>query len=158
MSNEDWREFLIRRRYGGDMIKELQAFLNEKYCNEERSTKQQYYGELCNRAMYPGHYPPYEMNMSAKNYHMREDGEIPMAYTRRPETFYLREFGGSVFPVYITDEEYNYRFFTPHKWCIENQQEPTGYYVYTQYPKYPAHRVLCKKSIDGKMIQIRNMP
>jgi len=159
MSNEDWIEFLIRRRYGRALINELQVFLNEKYCNEEHSGRQQEYGELCNISMYPGYYPPYEHNMSAKNHHIREDGEIPMTYRRIPETFYEREFGGSVFPVYMTEEEYDYRFFTPHDWCIDDHTHPRGVYTYTQYPKYPANRMLCRRNNDGKTVErIRNMP
>ena len=160
MSNEDWIEFLIRRRYGVALIKELQAFLNEKYCNEEHSNKQEHYGRLCNKAMYPGYYPPYELNMSAKAYHMKEDGEIPMAprNKRIPETFYQREFGGSVFPVYMTDEEYDYRFFTPHEYCIEDHTHPRGFYTYTKYPTYPANRMLCRRTNDGNKEHIRNMP
>ena len=161
MSHQDWMEFLTRRQYGRAIIKELQAFLNEKYCNEERTDKQDYYGRLCNKAMYPAYYPPYEDNISAKAYHLREDGEIPMSPRNRrtPETFYQREFGGSVFPVFMTDEEYDYRFFTPHEWTVEDHTHPKGFYTYTEYPCYPARRTLCRRSNDGKGIEeIRNMP
>ena len=161
MTEEDWREFLIRRKYGRNLITELQAFLNEKYCNEEQSIKQQHYGELCNRAMYPGYYPPYHCNMSAKAYHLEQDGEIPVSQWKRrtPETFYLRKFGGSVFPVYMTDEEYDHRFFTSHDWCVEHPRESNGMYIFRQYPQYPARRMLCRKSADGTMVEyIRNTP
>ena len=161
MSDQEWMEFLTRRQYGRAIIKELQAFLNEKYCNEERTDKQDYYGRLCTKAMYPLYYPPYERDMSAKAYHIREDGEIPMSpHNRRtPETFYQREFGGSVFPVFMTDEEYDYRFFTPHEWAVEHHTHPKGWYTYVQYPHYPARRTLCRRSNDDKEIEeIRNMP
>ena len=78
---------------------------------------------------------------------------------RTPETFYQREFGGSVFPVFMTDEEYDYRFFTPHEWAVEDHTHPSGFYTYTEYPRYPATRTLCRRSTDGKRVEkIRNMP
>ena len=160
MSTDDWMEFLTRRKYDRALIHELQVYLNEKYCNEERTDKQDYYGQLCNTAMYPAYYPPYEVDMSAKNYHKREDGEIPSSpcNKRIPDTFYQREFGASVFSVYMTDEEYDYRFFTPHEMAVEDHTHPRGFYTYTKYPRYPANRVLCRRTIDGKVEHVRSMP
>ena len=158
MSVEDWVEFLTRQRYGMSLIKELQAFLNEKYCNEENTDKQKHYGQLCNISMYPSYYPPYELDVSAKQYHMRSDGEIP-SYTASttPKTFYMRKFGGSSFPVYMTNEEYDQWFFRPHEMAVEDHSHPTGYYKYTRYPTYPAPHYSCTQDGDD-VIYVRNMP
>ena len=128
MSNQDWMEFLTRRKYGRALITELQSFLNEKYCNEEYTVKQQYYGELCNRAMYPLYYPPYERDMSAKHYHMQRDGELPSLSSWRtmmPRTYFRREFANGSFPVYVSDEEYDRLMFQEREFCMEDHSEPS---------------------------------
>ena len=157
MSQDDWNEFLVTRRYGMSFIKELQRFLNEKYVNSEHRMRREHYGQLCNKAVYPGYYPPYECNISAKQYHMTEDGEIPTR-RRTPTTVYERDFGGSKFPVYMTEDEYKYRFFQPHRYCIEDYTQPSGYYTYTIHPRYPAQYVLCRRNNNGNTEGIRNMP
>ena len=156
MSEDDWTEFIVNRRYGMSLIKELQIFLNEKYCHEEYTETQEQYGQLCNIAAYPACYGPYEMDMPAKQNTMGDEGE---RWRHTPQTFYQREFAGSAFPVYMTEEEYDYRFFTPHDWAVEDHTHPSGFYTYTQYPTYPANRMLCKRSTDGKTVKrVRNMP
>ena len=157
MSDDDWLEFLTRRKYGRALINELQAYLNEKYCNEEHTEMQLHYGQLCNRAMYPMYYPPYEMDLSAKQYHMRENGELPLYNCTTPRMFFMREFGGSSFPVYMNDDEYDYKVFRPHEMAVEDHSYPSGYYTYTKHPTIPAHRDLCTRDGDD-VVFVRNMP
>ena len=152
MSQEGRVDFIAKTRYGMALIKELQVFLNEKYCHEEHMETQEHYGQLCNIAAYPACYAPYEMDMPARQTEEEE------RWRRTPHTFYQREFGGSVFPVYMTEEEYDSRFFMPHDYSVEDQQHPRGFYTYTKYPNYPANRMLCRRTSDGNIKHIRNMP
>jgi len=50
------------------LIRELQIFLNEKYCHEEYTEMQDKYGQLCNIAAYPACYAPYEMDMPTRHW------------------------------------------------------------------------------------------
>ena len=127
MSRSDWMEFIATYSYGKPIIKDLQRFLTGRYCNEEHTGKQKHYGHLRNISMYLACYGPYEVDMSAKQYHLREDGEIPSSSSRRtPKTCYLWEFGGGSFPVFISDEEYDNYYFTPQKGAVEDYTEPSG--------------------------------
>ena len=161
MSQDDWYEFLMRRKYGKALIQELQAFLNEKYCNEEHTQRQQHYGELCNRAMYPLYYPPYELDISAKAYHMKHDGEVPspLAWSRpQKRTFFRREFGGGVFPVYVSDEEYDRMMFTEREFCAEDHSQPTGYFNTHTLVENPAKYALRTLDEYGNEVNVRNTP
>ena len=155
MSEDDWVEFIANRRYGMSLIKELQIFLNEKYCHEEYTETQEHYGQLCNIAAYPACYGPYEMDMSAKQNTIGDEGE---RWRRTPKTFYQREFAGSAFPVYMTEEEYDSRFFNSHMYSIDDHSDPRGYYTYTKYPCMPSQRMLCTRNSKGKVVPLRNMP
>ena len=162
MSDDDWMEFLTRRKYGRALINELQAYLNEKYCNEEHTTKQHHYGQFCNRAMYPKYYPPYEMDISAKQYHMREDGDLPSssAWSTMPHkrTFFRQEFGDGSFPVCVSEEEYDRLMFTQREFCMEDHAEPSGYVVTHTLPHNPARRVLRTIDSSGNEVLLRNTP
>ena len=161
MSDDDWMEFLTRRMYGRALINELQAYLNEKYFNEEHTTKQHHYGQLCNRAMYPMYYPPYEMDMSAKAYDIREDGELPSsAWSTMPQkwTFFRRECANGVFPVYVSEEEYDRLMFTRQEFCMEDHSEPSGYVTTHTIPHNPARNALRAIDSTGNEVWLRNTP
>ena len=133
MSQDDWHDFLMKRKYGRAIIKELQAYLNEKYCNEEYTKRQQHYGELCNKVMYPLYYPPYERDMSAKNYHMQHDGELPStSVPQKKRTFFRREFGGGLFPVYVSNEEYDRMMFEEREFSVEDHSHNIMYHIHCQ--------------------------
>ena len=159
MSHQDWMEFLTRRQYGRAIIKELQAFLNEKYCNEEHTVKQQYYGELCNKAMYPLYYPPCEQDISAKLYHMRRDGEMPcMVPQMKKRTYFRREFADGSFPVYVSNEEYDRMMFTEREFCVEDHSQPTGYFNTHTLVENPAKYALRTVDECGNEVILRNTP
>ena len=127
-------------------------FRNEKYCHEEHTETQKHYGQLCNIAAYPACYAPYEMDMPARQTDEKD------RWRRTPNTFYQREFGGSVFPVYMSEEEYDTWFFNPHEYSIDDHSNPRGYYTYTSYPCVPSQRTLCTRDSEGNLVHLRNMP
>ena len=114
---------------------------------------QDQYGQLCNIAAYPACYVPYDMP-ARQTYWGEDDDRV----RRIPSTFYQREFIGSIFPVYISEEEYDSRFFKPREYSIEGHSDPRGYYTYTNYPCVPSQRMLCTKDSEGKLMHVRNMP
>ena len=150
MSEDDWCEFLIKRKYGRNLIKELQSFLNEKYCNEEYTVKQNHYGRLCNMAMYPLYYPPYEEDFPAR-------GGVPSSWRVPQKTFFRREFGDGSFPVYMSEDEYD-RLFEKRDICVEDYSQPSGYYNTYIIPEYPAKYTLCKRDEYGNEVPLRNTP
>ena len=163
MSDEDWLDFLTRRKYGRALIQELQAFLNEKYCNEEHTQRQQHYGELCNRAMYPLYYPPYERDLSARHYHMQQDGEVPSSSAwsmvpQKKKTFFRREFADGSFPVYVSDEEYDRLMFEEREFCVEDHSEPSGYFNTHTLVENPARYALRTRDRCGNEVILRNSP
>ena len=159
MSQNDWYEFLMKKKHGRALIQELQAFLNEKYCNEEHTQRQQHYGELCNKVMYPLYYPPYERNISAKQYHMQRDGELPcMVPQQMKRTYFRREFADGSFPVYVSDEEYDRMMFTEREFCVEDHSQPTGYYNTHTLVENPAKYFLRTVDDCGNEVMLRNTP
>ena len=163
MSNDDWYEFLTKRKYGRALIQELQAFLNEKYCNEEHTAKQQQYGQLCNKIMYPLYFPPYERDLSARHYHMQQDGEVPSSsgwsMVPQKKTFlFRREFADGSFPVYVSDEEYDRLMFEEHEFCVEDHTQPTGYYETHTLPENPAKYALRTINSSGNEVVLQNTP
>ena len=95
------------------------------------------------------------MDMSAKHTYCGEDDD---RVRRTPCTLYQREFRGSMFPVYMSEEEYDTRFFNPHEYSIEDHSDPRGYYMYTNHPCVPSQRTLCTRDSEGKVVHVRNMP
>ena len=150
MSEDDWCEFLIKRKYGRTLIEELQSFLNEKYCNEEYTLRQNHYGRLCNMAMYPLYHPPYEEDFSAR-------GGVPSSWRVPQKTFFRREFGDGSFPVYMSEDEYD-RLFEKRDICVEDHSQPSGYYNTYIIPEYPARYTLCKRDEYGNEVPLRNTP
>ena len=159
MSQNDWYEFLMKKKHGRALIQELQRFLNEKYCNEEHTQRQEHYGELCNKVMYPLYYPPYERNMSAKQYHMRRDGELPCMVPQQLKRTYFRcDFGGGSFPVYVSDEEYDRLMFQEREFCVEDHSQPTGYFKTHTVVQNPAEYALRTVDDCGNEVILRNTP
>ena len=157
MSTEDWVEFLTRRRYGMALIKELQMFLNEKYSNEECTNKQQHYRQLCNKVMYPLYYLPYERELSARQYHMQRDGEVPCMMPQK-KTFIRRKFAGGTFPVHMSDDEYDRWMFTEREFCMGDHSEPTGYFIAHTQVENPAEYALRTLDECGNEVILRNTP
>ena len=130
----------------------MQSFLNEKYCNEEYTETQNYYGQLCNMAMYPMYYPPYERDFPARG------GEVPSAWRVPHKTFFRREFGDGSFPVYVSEDEYDRLMFDKRKFCVEDHSEPSGYYETHTLPEYPARYTFCKTDGYGNQVPLWNTP
>ena len=151
MSEDDWCEFLTKRKYGRSLIKDLQSFLNEKYCNEEYTLTQNHYGRLCNMAMYPMYYPPYEEDFPAR-------GGVPSSWRVPQKTFFRREFADGSFPVYVSDEEYDRMMFTEREFCVEDHSQPRGYYNTHTLVENPAKYFLRTVDDCGNEVILRNTP
>jgi len=157
MTKTDWEEFLTHHQYKTSLLANLQLFLHEKYINYEDTDSQQHYRELCNMAEYPGTYIPFRDDIPAKNYHLRIDQDIPH-YPSTPKTFFMRKFGGSSFPVYKSDEEYDWDFFHSHMLAVDHPTNPSRFHTFTKHPLYPSYYALYKKDKNGQMVFFRNMP
>ena len=82
---------------------------------------------------------------------MKRDGDIPSMSSRKtPSTYYMREFAGGKFPIYVTEEEYD-RTFTEQEFRIDQ------YNVHT-IPISVSPYMLCVKDKDGVERQLRNIP
>ena len=115
MSPRDWYEFLLKHDHqAATLLPDLRKFLHTKYIHEENTHNRDKYGQLCNLAEYPLTHRPYEEDFSAKRkLPFDPNSSIDQPKCNKPDTFINRPFKGSVFPAYMSKEEYVQCCLTP---------------------------------------------
>ena len=152
MSPRDWHEFLQKHEYqAATLLPDLRKFLHTKYIHEENTGNRNKYGQLCNLAEYPLTHRPYEEDFSAKR-KLEFDPTSPIDQPKcnRPDTFINRSFSGSVFPAYMSKEEYMYKCLTPHDVILPSYVD-NRYELITTSPADPG---LYRINEHGKMVQV----
>ena len=150
MSPRDWYEFLLTHNtQAANLLPDLRKFLHTKYINEENTHNRDKYGKLCNLAEYPLTYRPYEEDFSTKR-KLTFDPSSPhdQPKFRQPSTFINREFSGSHFPVYMSEDEYTTKCLTPQPFRL-----PCGYLTET-IPDNPPSYKLYRINEGGKMVEV----
>ena len=152
MSPRDWYEFLLKHEYqAATLLPDLRKFLHTKYIHEENTHNRDKYGQLCNLAEYPLTHRPYEEDFSAKRkLTFDPNSSIDQPKCNKPDTFINRPFSGSVFPAYMSKEEYVYKCLTPHNIILPSYVDDR-YERITTNPTDPGlHRI----NEHGKMVQV----
>ena len=150
MAPRDWYEFLLTHDHQATtLLPDLRKFLHTKYINEENTHNRDRYGRLCNLAKYPLTHRPYEEDFSAKR-KLTFDPSSPhdQPKFRQPSTFINREFSGSHFPVYMSQDEYTTKSLTPQPFRL-----PCGYLTET-IPDNPPSYKLYRINEGGKMVEV----
>ena len=152
MSPRDWHEFLQKHEYqAATLLPDLRKFLHTKYIHEENTSNRDKYGQLCNLAEYPLTHRPYEEDFSAKRkLQFDPTSPIDQAKCNRPDTFINRSFSGSVFPAYMSKEEYVYKCLTPHDAILPSYLDNRYELITTS----PTDSGLYRINEQGKMVQV----
>ena len=153
MSPRDWYEFLLQHdNQATNLLPDLRKFLHTKYINEENTHKRDKYGKLCNLAEYPLTFRPYEEDFSAKRkLTFDANSSIDQPKCNKPDTFINRSFSGSVFPAYMSREEYVYKCSTPHDVLLPSYVD-NSYEQITAPPSDPVGLYRINKV--GQMVQV----
>ena len=153
MSPRDWYEFLLKHDHqAATLLPDLRTFLHTNYIHEENTHKKDKYGQLCNLAEYSLTHRPYEEDFTAKrklNFDLKSSIDQPKC--NRPDTFINRPFGGSVFPAYMSKEEYE-RCLSPQRVCLPSYYDNGGIII-DQSPVNPPYG-LYRINEGGKMVQV----
>ena len=152
MSPSDWYEFMLTHDEHIHVLADVRKFLHTKYIHEENTCKRDHYGRLCNIAEYPLCFRPYEEDFSAKRkLTFDPNSVIDQAKCNKPDTFINRPFSGSVFPAYMSREEYVYNCSTPHDVLLPSYVD-NSYEQITVPPSDPVG--LYRINEVGKMVQV----
>ena len=153
MSPRDWYEFLLtHNQQAQSLLPELRKFIHTKYIHEENTHKRDHYGKLCNIAEYPLSYRPYEEDFTAKRkLNFDPTLQIDQPNCNKPDTFINRPFGGSVFPAYMSTEEYE-RCLSPRRAYLPSYYDNGGILI-DQSPANPPYG-LYRINESRKMVQV----
>ena len=152
MSPKDWYDFMLTYNEHKQLLAELRKYLHTKYIHAENTHRRNDYGQLCNIAEYPLCFKPYEEDFSAKRkLTFDPNSSVDQPKCNRPNTFINRPFGGSVFPAYMSREEYVYNCSTPHDVLLPSYVD-NSYEQITAPPSDPVG--LYRINEVGQMVQV----